>query len=210
VELGALAEACESGAMANHHLLPDDIAALYEVHEWRNGLAILSVVRPQEWEDICAALRGFRVRRSDILTPGGSKSTMAKDFDEALFARGWTQKQFDTRIVVDGVETVSPTHEVDCFKGRVALEVEWNNKDPFFDRDLNNFRLLFDLRVIDVGVIVTRSTELQDIYKALGRGQSAGASTTHMNKLLPKLHGGGAGGCPVVLFGIGKAVYVED
>jgi hypothetical protein len=36
----------------------------------------------------------------------------------------------------------------------VALEVEWNNKDPFYDRDLNNFRLLFDLQVIDVGVIM--------------------------------------------------------
>ena len=27
------------------------------------------------------------------------------------------------------------------------------NKGPFFDRDLNNFRLLFDLRAIDVNVI---------------------------------------------------------
>jgi len=33
---------------------------------------------------------------------------------------------------------------VDCFKNRVAIEVEWNNKDPFYDRDLNNFRLLYD------------------------------------------------------------------
>jgi Restriction endonuclease BglII len=32
-------------------------------------------------------------------------------------------------------------------RGRVGLEIEWNNKDPFFDRDLNNFRLLFELRV---------------------------------------------------------------
>ena len=40
------------------------------------------------------------------------------------------------RIVVDDTEYVAPTHLVDCFKGRVALELEWNNKDPFFDRDL--------------------------------------------------------------------------
>jgi hypothetical protein len=63
---------------------------------------------------------------------------------------------FKTRIRVDDDERDSPTHKVDCFKGRVGLEVEWNNKDPFFDRDLNNFRLLFELRVIDVGVIITR------------------------------------------------------
>jgi len=38
--------------------------------------------------------------------------------------------------------------------------VEWNNKDPFFDRDLNNFRLLFELRAIDLGIIITRTDDL--------------------------------------------------
>ena len=27
------------------------------------------------------------------------------------------------------------------FKNRIAVEMEWNNKDPFYDRDLNNFRI---------------------------------------------------------------------
>jgi hypothetical protein len=119
-------------------------------------------------------------------------------------------KGFDTRIVVDNVEHAAPTHKVDCYKNRVALEVEWNNKDPFYDRDLNNFRLLFDLRAIDAGVIVTRCTELQTIFDALGRGPSYGSSTTHMAKLRPRLDGGSGGGCPVVVFGIRKAAYVED
>ena len=98
----------------------------------------------------------------------------------------------------------SPTHKVDCFKGLVGLEIEWNNKDPFFDRDLNNFRLLFDLRVIDVGVIVTRATHLQEIFRNLGKKVSDkyGSSTTHMDKLVPRLEGGGGGGCPILVFGI--------
>jgi hypothetical protein len=111
---------------------------------------------------------------------------------------------------LDNVEHAAPTHKVDCYKNRVALEVEWNNKDPFYDRDLNNFRLLFDLRAIDAGVIVTRCTELQTIFDALGRGHSYGSSTTHMAKLRPRLDGGSGGGCPVVVFGIRKAAYVED
>ena len=73
-----------------------------------------------------------------------------------------------------------------------------NNKDPFFDRDLNNFRLLFDLRAIDVGVIITRASGLQTIFNALGRGPSYGNSTTHLDKLVPRLEGGGGGGCPVM------------
>ena len=35
-------------------------------------------------------------------------------------------------------------------------------------------------------------------------------STTHMSKLLPKIDGGAAGGCPVLVFGISSALYVED
>lgn len=104
----------------------------------------------------------------------------------------------------------TPTHKVDCYKNRVALEVEWNNKDPFFDRDLNNFRLLFDLRAISVGVIITRCDHLQTIFNGLGRGSSYGASTTHMSKLLPRIEGGSGGGCPLLVFGISSSVYDES
>ncbi len=113
-------------------------------------------------------------------------------------------------MVVDQQETASPTHEVDCFKNRIALEIEWNNKDSFFDRDLNNFRLLFDLRVISVGVIITRCDELQDIFKSIGRGSSFGASTTHMSKLLPRIQGGGGAGCPLLIIGIRKSLYEPE
>jgi hypothetical protein len=103
-----------------------------------------------------------------------------------------------------------PTHRHTCFKNRVALEIEWNNKDPFYDRDLNNFRLLFDLRVVSVGVIITRTDELQEIFDTLGRGKSFGNSTTHMSKLIPRINGGGGGGCSLLVFGITKKLYVED
>lgn len=82
---------------------------------------------------------------------------------------------FDTKITVGTDETPVPTHKVDCFKNEVGVEVEWNNKDPFYDRDLNNFRLLFELRVVSVGVMITRADELQQIVDELGRGKSYGA-----------------------------------
>lgn len=190
--------------------LPKSIRQNYEVHEWRHSLAILQQDFPTEYEDILDVLSRFRLRNSWINVPGGRKSLVSGWIDGELLKKGWVPKNFDTKIIVDQSTYESPTHEVDCFKNRVALEIEWNNKDPFFDRDLNNFRLLFDLRVISVGVIITRCDELQIIFDELGRGNSYGASTTHISKLLPRIQGGGGAGCPILAFGIKRSLYDEN
>jgi hypothetical protein len=67
---------------------------------------------------------------------------------------------------IDGVQRESTSHEVDHVKefpsGKLALEIEWNNKDPFFDRDLENFKRLHAEGAISVGLLITRGTSLQD------------------------------------------------
>ena len=182
----------------------------YEVGEWRHAVAIMAADFPDEWADVIKVLTEFRLLRSEIVKPGGRKSGVSTRIDEALADLGWEEQSFETKIVVDDAILESPTHKVDCFKNGVGLEIEWNNKDPFYDRDLNNFRLFFDLRTVHVGVIVTRADELQKIFDSLGRGDSYGASTTHMSKLLPRLEGGSGGGCPILAFGITSKLYVED
>jgi hypothetical protein len=196
--------------MSTLHLVPEDLCQLYRVKEWRNATGVLSTACVSEWTDIVEVLRAFRLYRSEVQAAGKNRSPISRQIDSAFYARRWKQKAFETTIKVDGVEYESPTHAVDCFKGNVALEIEWNNKDPFFDRDLNNFRLLFELRAIDVGVIVTRDTGLQKIFNELGKGSSYGNSTTHHSKLWPRLDGGGGGGCPVLTFAITPALYVDD
>lgn len=105
----------------------------------------------------------------------------------------------------------SPTHKVDSFRNAVGVEVEWNNKDTFFDRDLNNFRLLFELRVLGVGVIITRGEDVRALAIRLGRQPGTyGATTTHWDTLIPRLEGGGGGGCPVLAFAITEACYDDD
>lgn len=141
---------------------------------------------------------------------GGNRGPIAIYLDGFLKNRGWNETSFDTKTVVDDVESNTPTHKIDMFKNGVAFETEWNNKDPFFDRDLNNFRLLHQLRAANVGIIVTRASELQDIFNDLGRRSSYGNSTTRLAKLIPRLEGGGAGGCPVLVFGIRKSLYREN
>ncbi|GAA4650696.1 hypothetical protein GCM10023116_29790 [Kistimonas scapharcae] len=188
-------------------LLPAGIRDKYEIHERKHACAILRHDFPNEWRDIIDVLTAFELRKSYITTPGGRKSQVSEFIDGFLYDREWEEKHFGIKIVADGLEMDSPTHDIDCYRNRIALEIEWNNKDPFYDRDLNNFRLLHDLNVVSVGVIITRCTELQSIFKSLGRGASYGTSTTHLGKLLPKVNGGGSGGCPLLIFGISPSLY---
>ena len=190
--------------------LPAFVGTNYEVHEWRHAGAILRHDFPDEWQDVVDVLQAFRLKKTWIVNPGGRKSRVSAFIDEFLYQRNWEEKQFATKVVVDDESRDTPTHKVDCFRNRVALEIEWNNKDPFFDRDLNNFRPLFDLGVVSVGIIITRCDDLQDIFDSLGRGSSYGSSTTHISKLLPRIEGGGGAGCPILVFGISKMLYVED
>jgi hypothetical protein len=197
-------------------IYPAIVRDLWEIHEWRNASVIFYSLHPGEWDELMTVLGAFRLLRSVVAKGGGNKSDISRGLDGHLLEFGWRKETFDTNVSVSTRVTPGstsyevPTHEVDCFKNRIALEVEWNNKDPFFDRDLNNFRLLFDLKVIDVGIIVTRADSLRDIFRQLGRSGSFGESTTHMSKLLPKADAGGAGGCPVIAFGITPALYFED
>lgn len=156
-------------------LFSKELRLKYQFHEWKHACAILKSDFGSEWRDIQDLLLAFRLRRSWIDVKGGNKSKVADWIDTFLSAKGWCEKQFTTSVLVDDSRMDSPTHKIDCYKNRIALELEWNNKDPFFDRDLNNFRLLFDLRAISVGIILTRCDELQDIFDSLGRGPSFGA-----------------------------------
>lgn len=143
------------------------LIAGWQCYDWRNAKIVLENGYPSEWRDIIEVLSGFRLRHSDLTAKGrGNKSAMAGSIDRQFYARDWEEKQFKTAIKVDEDISETPTHDIDCFKAKVALELEWNNKDPFYDRDLNNFRLLYELRIADVGVMVTRSTSLMRWLKA--------------------------------------------
>lgn len=184
-----------------------EIQDRYEIHEWRHAISILKNDYPSEWQDLLFVLEHFKLRHGAISKAGKNKSDVAGEIDWLFNQRGWAKRNFKTEIHIDSDVIESPTHEVDQFKNQIAVETEWNNKDPFYDRDLNNFRLLFELRAAHIGIVITRCDELQDIFDELGRGDSYGESTTHMRKLLRKIEGGGGGGCPLIAIGIRKSAY---
>lgn len=195
---------------AGKSLFPEDIRALYQIEERHHASAILKTDFPEQWNDLIDVLREFKLKRSEISAKGGNKSPIARGLDSLFFARKWLEKSFEIRVTADGRETLAPTHHVDYFKNRIAIETEWNNKDPFFDRDLTTFRLLFELNVLSVGIIITRADELNQLFKDVGKKTAAGASTTHMAKLIPKMRNRASGGCPVLAFGITMKKYDEQ
>ena len=68
-------------------------------------------------------------------------------------------------------------------------------------------RTYFDCGLIEVGIIVTRSKELNDIFRELGKSimSKYGASTTWMGKLEYRLKSRRNGGCPILAIGIKKS-----
>lgn len=192
--------------------IPKSVRDCYEIIERKHAIAILASDYPSEFKDIIEILDAFRLQGKHFTERGGRKSKVAIELDEKFTARGWEEKKWDTKIVVDQVESASPTHSVDCYKNQVALEIEWSNKDPFYDRDLNNFRLLFDLRVISAGIIVTKSDDLKPLLENFPKEvrDKYGSSTTWMGKLIPRIEGGGGGGCPLLVFGMTQKCYEDD
>lgn len=91
----------------------------------RTAVAVLAGVHAEEWEDILNVLRAFRLRKSAILEGGGAMTKdIAGAIDREFYERGWVERPFDIKIIVDGTEHPSPTHSVDCYN-KVAVEVEW-------------------------------------------------------------------------------------
>lgn len=136
--------------------------------------AILEADFPQALAELAEALGGLTVPIEEIVGSGGGETKGTQRLRRALAKAGWHKAVFEIKKLINGVERESQSHEIDHVRtveesGVIALEIEWNNKDPFFDRDLENFKRLHAEGAISVGIIVTRGTSLQDELRALVR-----------------------------------------
>jgi hypothetical protein len=141
-----------------------------EIHS--HAKAILSVDFPDAVSDLEEAIGGFSIPIEEIIGSGGGETQGTQRLRRALAELGWRKINFVVEKRINGVAREAISHEIDHVKafegsGVVALEIEWNNKDPFFDRDLENFKRLHADGAISVGVIVTRGRSMQDEMREL-------------------------------------------
>jgi hypothetical protein len=215
--------------------LPDFVRKRYTVAETRNAAAIFAATSPVLFEDFCAAMNEFELLSSDLVDAGGSESSLAKRLNGSFRSRGWREARVDTDIelklrimpyapqgekaaVVTSTRVSNEGYKVDNFKDRVALDLEWNAKDGNLDRDLGAYRALYDAGLIDLAVLVTRTTtDLRTLGAQLRRDAGMSeeeaikvlgtSTTTNLDKLLPRMTRGDAGGCPLLAVAINGSTW---
>jgi len=147
-------------------LLKKLVEKSFQIQFESHAAAILQIDFPSAVSDIEKALSEVTIPIAEIIGSGGGESQGTQRLRRALSALGWNKYVFDIRKSINGVERESISHEVDHVKGfggkMIALEIEWNNKDPFFDRDLENFKRLHAEGAISLGIIITRGASLQE------------------------------------------------
>lgn len=233
-------------------LIPEELLARYEVHNFRRAAEILSTGFKDQFQELCKVLADVHIPVEWVKEAGGNESRIPKHFSELLRPREWHETRITADLQVhrttvrrevdryqtpkaragtpklnaDGsvkyksvketkkdkpIEGYVDAHKIDYVKNGVAFDLEWNSKDQTFDRDIFAMRTFFDCQVIEVGVIVTRSKNLNAVFEELGPSVKAkyGASTTWMGKLLYRLKSGRMGGCPVLAIGIKPDVIVR-
>ncbi|MEW6159970.1 MAG: BglII/BstYI family type II restriction endonuclease [Verrucomicrobiota bacterium] len=143
----------------------------FEILTLHHAEAILKHDMPEALDRLENVLLTMTIPVEELVKGGGGEGKATQRLRMALNTAGWKKHRFEIKRIVDGVEKESISHEIDHVgtfeKGIFALEIEWNNKDPFFDRDLENFKRLHADGVISVGAIITRGKSLHDAMRPL-------------------------------------------
>jgi hypothetical protein len=133
----------------------------FEVFYVAHAKAILAVDFAAAVAELESALIEATIPIEEIIASGGGESKGTQRLRRALASKNWRKTTFVIEKRINDVPKQSQSHEVDHVRtfadgSRIALEIEWNNKDPFYDRDLENFKRLHADGAISLGVIVTR------------------------------------------------------
>jgi hypothetical protein len=135
--------------------------------------AIVTYDMPEAEREIEDVLLDLDIPVTEIVAGGGGEAQGTQRLRRALAERGWVKRNISIKKSVrweeDADEQVvaSLSHEIDhvkTFGGEqwvFALEIEWNNKDPFFDRDLESFKRLHAEGAVSVGGLITRGESMQ-------------------------------------------------
>jgi len=143
----------------------------FQVEFHSHAEAILAADFPEAAIELEKVLLGASIPIEEIIAGGGGETKNTQRLRRGLTTAGWSTTTFTIEKRINGVPREAISHKMDhvrrvAQKGGgeavVALEIEWNNKDPFYDRDLENFKRLHAEGAISIGISVTRGRTLHD------------------------------------------------
>ena len=160
----------------------------FDLNARNHAAAILATDFGEQVERLIASLLEFRIDARDIVKSGGGHAASTMRLRDRLYSEGWRKHVFEIQTIVDGDEREARTHEIDhvlrAGEGTLALEIEWNNKDPFFDRDLENFQRLHAQGAISVGILITRGQSLQEGLQGIVEATLRDAGIVNVDELV--------------------------
>jgi len=208
-------------------VLDPAIRARWAFMETSSAAAVLRSVCPAEWADITEVLRTFQLDPKHWLRAGGNRGDIAQEIDKMFSDRGWRETRVDLSTQgillskkLEVIEQLPVVYQegylVDNFKGRVALDVEWNAKDGNLDRDLSAYRAWHEAGVISAAVLITQDrVKLKQLAEALWSDYQATlpeeqrqsklpidlntSTTTNLEKAALRVRRGVMGTCPLLI-----------
>ena len=138
----------------------------FDVRTLNHAKAVLTNDFPGPLAELCGILAAFRIADVELIRGGGGQAKLTQRLVSSLKEWDWVEREIVITKTVDGSQRSSISHKIDhvrgTSRGSIGLEIEWNNKDPFFDRDLENFQRLHREGAISVGIVITRGRSLQE------------------------------------------------
>jgi hypothetical protein len=103
--------------------IPRRLRNKFRIDEREHAIAILKTDFPREFKDVLDCLDAFWLRKTHIEMPGKNRSEIPRLIDNFLQSpdRGWEEKRFDTKFVVDGTRFLARPTRSTTSKTALAL-----------------------------------------------------------------------------------------
>ena len=154
----------------------------WEVQEFNDAFDAAHRYFEGELLELCEVLEETVVNlERDIIASGGGRTKFVQELAGKFNKKKWKKdniqvtNKIEFNQKINAKVTKASSHEVDHLiiaegEKLAILEIEWNNKSEFFDRDIHNILSSWEAHAVELGIIVTRGEKLneslkEDIYK---------------------------------------------
>jgi len=141
----------------------------WEIEDKDNALLIAGSYFKKEFKELDDALSKFTIPVTDFIRSGGNQAEPTKRLKKIVDSFDWGKNnvESETKVVfsdksLEPITTKAVSHEIDHLgtdsrkERKFSLEIEWNNKDEFFDRDFAAVKGLYEMGVIEFGIIILK------------------------------------------------------